>query len=307
MSLTEKYRPASLDELVGREGFVSQLKAAHVSLPHCLFFGPPGTGKTTAALALARHLHGAQWSYHMLRLNASNQRTLEVVRQEVASFLQAGSLCLVERKAPKLVLLDEVDAMDVMAQRALRRMMEMYAKSARFILTCNQLRQVITPLRSRCLCYRFAPLPKAALQAYLSRVSLAEGLRLSPSVLEAMAHLGHGDARQSVALLEQVEPQKPPQTTAEVYRMAGCLTTQQAQELVVQVKQEPNVMAAKTRFLELLEDHRCSVLGWLRSWSQALDLPPPCLSEAALWEERLTGPHDEVVQVYGLVSWLRGS
>ncbi|MEM4533078.1 MAG: replication factor C small subunit, partial [Desulfurococcaceae archaeon] len=155
----EKYRPRTLDEIVNQVEVVNRLKkfVEEKNMPHMLFSGPPGTGKTTAAHCLAHDLFGENYRQYMLELNASDERGIDVIRSKVKEF----SRTRVPSNIPfKIVLLDEADNMTADAQQALRRLMELFTASTRFILIANYPSKIIEPIQSRCAVFRFTPLKK---------------------------------------------------------------------------------------------------------------------------------------------------
>src|SRR5438876_654706 len=153
----EKYRPKSLDEVVGQEEIVERLQAYAKTgnLPHLLFAGPAGTGKTTCAIALARDMFGENWRQNYFELNSSDERGIDTVRTKVKE---------IARLAPfggtnfKIIFLDEADNLTADAQAALRRTMETYSKTSRFILSANYSSRLIEPIQSRTAVFRFRPL-----------------------------------------------------------------------------------------------------------------------------------------------------
>ena len=269
----EKYRPRALQDICSQEAVVNALqecistptKAA--ALPHLLFHGPAGTGKTTTALSLARQLFGHNpetLSVRVRELNASDDRGIAVIREKVKRFVQNAvgncasrnqrslvfsksgstgpglSSDTLTNEAPlppfKLVILDEADALLPDAQAALRRMMEDYAASTRFILMCNYLSRIIDPITSRCVKYRFRSLPKEAVLERLGHICISEGYDISSAqeitddttaqrkasdetgnFFELLFESSGGDMRNAITQLQSVvEYSKPKTTTKEV-------------------------------------------------------------------------------------------
>ncbi len=166
---TEKYRPKSLTEVIGQEKIVSRLKAfvKTKSVPHCLFAGSAGIGKTTCALALAKDLYGEHWKQNFLETNASDERGINVVRSKIKDFARTAPL-----NAPfKIIFLDESDALTSEAQQALRRTMEKYSNTCRFILSCNYSSKVLEPIQSRTAVFRFNRLTDDDVHKYIMRIA----------------------------------------------------------------------------------------------------------------------------------------
>jgi len=198
----EKYRPAVLSDIVGNAEAVARLKAiaAEGNMPNLIFAGPPGVGKTTAVLALARALLGASVKEAVLELNASDDRGIDVVRNKIKMFAQTKVTLPPGRH--KVIFLDEADAMTGAAQQALRRTMEVFSHTTRFALACNASEQVIEPLQSRCAVVRFSKLSDAEVLARLMEVAAAENVPTLPGGLEAVVFTADGDMRQGLNNLQ---------------------------------------------------------------------------------------------------------
>jgi replication factor C small subunit len=197
---TEKYRPRKLDEVVGQESITTRLKAfvKEGSIPNMLFAGPAGCGKTATAIALARELYGDRWRANFGETNASDDRGIDVVRTRIKNFARTKSL----GAAFKIVCLDEADALTPEAQQALRRTMETYTSTARFILTCNYSSRIIDPIQSRCAVFRFRPLAKEDATKVLQNVCKKEGLQIEQKSIDAILYLARGDMRRAINLLQ---------------------------------------------------------------------------------------------------------
>ena len=192
----EKYRPRRLDEIVGQEAIVERLQSyvERDDLPHMLFAGQAGIGKTTAAQAVARELYGEDWAEHFLELNASDERGIDVVRDRIKSFARTSFGGATYR----LIFLDEADALTSDAQSALRRTMEQFSNNVRFILSCNYSSQIIDPIQSRCAVFRFAPLADEAVETQLRRIAEAEDIELTEDGIEALVYAADGDMRRAI-------------------------------------------------------------------------------------------------------------
>lgn len=204
----EKYRPNKLADLVQQEDIVKLLEQtiAGGDLPHLLFHGGPGTGKTTTILALARKLYGDKYSKYVLELNASDERGINVVRQKIKTFssLSVDSTCNVPYK---LIILDEADAMTNESQYALRRIIEEYAHVTRFCLLCNYLHSIIEPIQSRCAKFRFRNISNESMRLIVNRILQNEMIPIEnyeDAAIDRMITLANGDLRHVINNLQKI-------------------------------------------------------------------------------------------------------
>ncbi len=198
---TEKYRPTTFSEIVGQDEIIKRVQSLtnSMNIPHLLFAGPAGIGKSTLALVIVKELFKESWKENYLELNASDERGINVVREKVKSFARTKSL----GNTPfKVIFLDEADALTPEAQQALRRTMENYSKTCRFILSCNYSSKIIDPIQSRCVIFRFKLLEKRNIEEYINRITEKENLTITPEAIELIYEGSEGDCRKATNLLQ---------------------------------------------------------------------------------------------------------
>jgi replication factor C small subunit len=246
----EKYRPKKLEDVVGQVEVVKRLKSyiQARNLPHLLFSGPPGVGKTACAICVARELFGEDWMNNFTELNASDERGIDVVRTKIKNFARTSPLGEAEFK---IIFLDEADALTSDAQSALRRTMEKYTSSCRFIMSCNYSSKIIEPIQSRCAVYRFKPISSAAVDERIKHIAKIEGITLTDEGLEAIRYVAAGDMRRAINALQAAAMLDKTVTMDAIYKTTA---TAKPEEIINQIKNalDGNFMKARAQLDYLL-------------------------------------------------------
>lgn len=237
---TERYRPQKLDEIVGQDTITEKLKAfvKEKSLPHCLFTGSAGTGKTTSAIAMAKELYGENWKHNFMETNASDERGIDVVRNKIKDFARIKPL----GTEFKIIFLDECDALTPPAQQALRRTMEKYTSTTRFILSCDYSSKIIAPLQSRCAIFRFGPVADKDIEKYLNNIASKENIKINEEGMKALLKVASNDMRQAINLLQSVSITSKDIDKDAVYTIAASIKPEEVKKILT--------LALEKKFLE---------------------------------------------------------
>ncbi|EKM81731.1 hypothetical protein AGABI1DRAFT_35783 [Agaricus bisporus var. burnettii JB137-S8] len=216
----EKYRPVTLDDVVSHKDITSTIERfiERNRLPHLLFYGPPGTGKTSTILAVARRIYGTSYKKQILELNASDDRGIDVVREQIKQFAETRTLF---SKGFKLIILDEADMMTQAAQAALRRVIEQFTKNVRFCIICNYVNKITPAIQSRCTRFRFSPLPMTEVEKRVDMVVEAENVPLTTEGKNALLKLSKGDMRRALNVLQACHAAYDIIGESEIYTCTG--------------------------------------------------------------------------------------
>ncbi len=268
----EKYRPKKLSDVIGQKAIVERLQAyvRTRSMPHMLFAGPAGCGKTTSAIALAKELYGEQWRDNLIELNASDERGIDIVRGKIKDFARAASI---GRENFKIIFLDEADSLTSDAQAALRRTMERYTQTCRFVLSCNYSSKIIEPIQSRCAVFRFRPLSEADVRIYLTRISSAEGLEFTEDGLTSVISLSGGDLRKATNILQVVATLGKRIDAETVFEATENIRPAEISEMLT-IALKGNFTAARAKLDEMIVRHGLSGEDIVQAIHKAvIDLP----------------------------------
>ncbi|MCK4996093.1 MAG: replication factor C small subunit [Thermoplasmatales archaeon] len=246
----EKYRPKTLSEVVGQDEIIERLKAyvKTKSVPHLMFAGPAGTGKTTSALALAKELYGDAWKQNFMELNASDERGIGIIRGKIKDFARTAPM----RKADfKIIFLDEADSLTSDAQSALRRTMERHTRICRFILSVNYSSKIIEPIQSRCTVFRYSPIKEDDVKKFMRKIATNEKLQITDDGLETLIFISRGDLRKAINIL-QVGASVNKKITAELLYETSAIAKPEDVKNLINTALGGNFMAARSQLYDLL-------------------------------------------------------
>ncbi len=249
----EKHRPQSVPEIRGQPAVVQRLTiyAQQKEFPHLLFAGPPGTGKTTAAMALTKDVFGQEFRQNLLEMNASDERKLESIRTKVKQFARTSPY---GGASFKIIFLDEADALTNDAQGALRRIMEQYAETCRFILSCNYSSKIIEPIQSRCAVFRFRPLSDSDVTSQVHHVANEEGVSLTEDAAEALTRISQGDLRKALTALQVAAAISSDVTREIIYETSATAPPESLHQYLMACKDD-GFHSARRRLRELLDKY----------------------------------------------------
>jgi replication factor C subunit 3/5 len=197
----EKYRPDNLNMIYSHKNIICALKKfiKTKSLPHLLFYGPSGTGKTSTIISCAKKMYKSYYPYMVLEFNASDERGIDMVRDKIKTFVSSQNFFT---SGYKLVILDETDAMTYDAQKILRQIIERYSKNARFCLICNHVYKIIPALQSRCTKFRFSPISINNMYTKIDKIIKKEKIEATEKGKKAILKLCNGDLRRAINILQ---------------------------------------------------------------------------------------------------------
>ncbi len=304
---TEKYRPSDFSEIKGQKEIVKRVKAfvEQQNLPHLLFAGPAGVGKSTLAIVIAKKLYGNGWRHNFLELNASDTRGIDTIRTNVKDFARTKSIGDVPFK---IIFLDEADALTREAQQALRRTMENYTQTCRFILSANYSSKLIEPIQSRCVVFRFKQLEKKDIFAIIDKIAEDEKLKIDDKVKDALYEICEGDCRRLENILQSSAAISNHITEDLIHSTASVAKPKEIRE-VLELALSNRFIEARNKLLDLMLNYGLAGIDIIKQiQKEILDLDIDNKSKMILIEKcgeiefRMTEGSDEFVQLEALLS-----
>tara|TARA_B100000029_G_scaffold459645_1_gene489982 strand:- start:3644 stop:4600 length:957 start_codon:yes stop_codon:yes gene_type:complete len=265
----EKYRPRKLSDLVNQKdaiGSLSGLINNQSEMPHLLFSGSAGVGKTTTAICISHEILGDAWKDYTLELNASDERGINMVRERVKKFSRFAGL---DSQIPfKIIILDEADEMTADAQTALRRIIEDTAKFCRFILIANNISKIIAPIQSRCAVFKFTTINENEIIDHLSMISKKEKIKVDEKGLKEITDYAGGDLRHAINLL-QAAASTGSITQTSVKKSAGLSKTNDVSD-ILKLSLSGKIQDARNKMIELVKVYGMSQSDFLKYINQAI-------------------------------------
>ena len=304
---TEKYRPKKFEEVVGQDDIIKKVQnlTKAMNIPHLLFAGPAGTGKSTLALIVVKELFGVHWKENYLELNASDERGIDVVRQKVKDFARTKAIGNVPFK---VIFLDEADALTKEAQQALRRTMENYTSTCRFIMSCNYSSKIIDPIQSRCAIFRFKLLEKKDIEKIIQIIAETENLQISEPTVEALYEGSEGDCRRVINLL-QASASISPSITSELVNTLISSAKPADIKIVLEYALSGDFAKAKEKLLDVMLKESIAGTDVIKSiqrevWNLQIDdeLKVRLTEKTGEIEFRLVEGSDEFIQLEALLA-----
>ena len=304
---TEKYRPKKFDELVGQDDIIKKVQnlTKAMNIPHMHFAGPAGTGKSTLALIVVKDLFGLHWKDNYLELNASDERGIDVIRQKVKDFARTKAI----GKVPfKVIFLDEADALTKEAQQALRRTMENFTNTCRFIMSCNYSSKIIDPIQSRCVVLRFKLLEKKDIEKRIKFIAEKENLQIDNKTIETLYEDCEGDCRRVINLL-QAAASISPMLTPELINTLISAAKPADIKIVLEYALSGDFLKAKDKLLDVMLRESVSGTDIIKAiqkeiWNLQIDseLKVKLTEKTGEIEFRLVEGSDEFIQLEALLA-----
>ncbi len=304
---TEKYRPSTFSEILGQKDIVERAEAFVKSgnMPHLLLAGPPGVGKTSLSLVIAKQLYGETWRNNVLELNASSERGIDVIRNTVKDFARTKAIGDVPFK---ICILDEADSLTKEAQQAMRRTMEQYTATCRFILLANYSSKIIEPIQSRCAVFRFKPLGVEQLKKIVTNIAKNEKVTIDEKGMNALLEVSAGDCRKLENIMQSAAAIGNSVTEDVVYSIASAAKPKEIKE-VLTLALNNQFEQARNKLLDVMLNHGLAGMDIIKAvQKEILDLPIDGRKKLELIEKcgevefRMSEGSDTFIQLEALLS-----
>jgi replication factor C small subunit len=304
---TEKYRPKTFNEVKGQEEIIKRVRSfvKQKNMPHLMFSGPAGVGKTTLSLVIARELFGPEWRQNFLELNASDERGIDIIRHKVKDFARTRAIGDVPFK---IIYLDECDALTREAQQALRRTMENYTQTTRFILSCNYSSKIIDPIQSRCAVFRFQLLPKEEIFKLIDTIAKSEELKIDQKAKEALYLISEGDCRRVENILQSSAAIEKNITEELIFSLASVARPKEVKE-ILDLALNNKFLDARNKLLDVMLNYGLSGLDIIKQiqkeiWNLDIDnrSKVELIDKCGEIEFRMTEGSDEFLQLEAMLS-----
>jgi len=303
----EKYRPQDFSELKGQEKIVERVKefVKNKNIPQLLFAGPAGTGKTSLALIIAKKLFGDSWRENFLETNASDERGIDTIRIKIKDFSRTRSL---NTNVPKIVYLDEADALTKEAQQALRRIMEQYSATTRFILSCNYSSKIIDPIQSRCTVFRFKPLEKEHISKIINEIVKKEKIKINKEAIDALYEISQGDVRRVENILQSCSAITNNITERTIFEIVSAAKPKEVKQ-ILEIAIKGDFIKARNLLLQTMVKHGLSGLDIIKQiqkeiWNLDIDDKKKVylIEKCGEVEFRMVEGSDEYLQLESLLA-----
>ncbi len=304
---TEKYRPSNFSDIMGQDAIVKRVEAfvKAKNMPHLLFAGPAGVGKTTLAIVIGKQIFKDTWTTNLLELNASDERGIDIIRNKVKDFARTKAI----GDYPfKIIYLDECDALTKEAQQALRRTMENYATTCRFILSCNYSSKILDPIQSRCAIFRFKPLGKSDIFEIMDKIVKNEKISINEKAKQAIYEISNGDCRRVENILQSSAAITDKITEEIIFSISSVAQPEEVKK-VIELAVKNKFIESRNRLLDVMLKYGLSGIDIIKQiqkeiWNTEVDNVKKVrmIEKCGETEFRMVEGSDEFVQLESLLA-----